>query len=86
MKKILIALLALLLCLSFVACGEDPAVTTPSEGGDDTVTTDGTGSAGDNETKPAETKPAETKEPEVVDSDTLSVGEDNNTEFGPINQ
>ena len=38
------------------------------------------------ETTPEVTTPEETTEPEVVDSDTLSVGEDNNTEFGPINQ
>lgn len=68
MKKILIALLAVLLCLCFVAC-EDPADTTENNvNGTENVTT-----------------PEDTTEPEVVDSDTLSVGEDNNTEFGPIN-
>ena len=50
----------------------------------DTTVVDG----GDNTSPstPAVTTPAETTEPEVVDSDTLAVGEDNNTEFGPINQ
>lgn len=78
MKKILIALLAVLLCLAFVACDNTPDVTTP-EGGDDTT-------LGGGEETPEVTTPEETTEPEVVDSDTLSVGEDNNTEFGPINQ
>ena len=81
MKKILIALLALVLCLSFVACGTDPVDTTV--GGDDTTIAGGEGST---PTTPEVTEPAETKEPEVVDSDTLAVGEDNNTEFGPIQQ
>lgn len=78
MKKILIALLALVLCLSFVACDGNPAVSTDDN---DTTVVDG----GDN-TTPTVTTPAETTEPEVVDSDTLAVGEDNNTEFGPIQQ
>lgn len=77
MKKILIALLAVLLCLTFVACN-GPAETT---GGNDDVTTPEEGGV-----TPDVTTPEETTEPEVVDSDTLSVGEDNNTEFGPINQ
>lgn len=81
MKKILIALLALVLCLSFVACSGDPADTTV--GGDDTTVNGGEAT---NPTTPEVTEPAETTEPEVVDSDTLAVGEDNNTEFGPIQQ
>ena len=80
MKKLLIALLAVLLCLTFVACDETPDVTTPDEGGNET-TTDNGGNDG-----PSVTTPEETTEPEVVDTDTLAVGEDNNTEFGPINQ
>ncbi len=79
MKKILIALLAVLLCLTFVACG-DPADTTVDAGDDVTTPEEG------GETTPEVNTPEETTEPEVVDSDTLSVGEDNNTEFGPINQ
>ena len=71
MKKILIALLAVLLCLSLIACDGDPA--------------DTTGNKGDETTLGGEETPEET-EPEIADSDTLSVGEDDNTEFGPINQ
>ena len=72
MKKLLIALLAVVLCLSLVACGTDPAGTT----GDDVETTDG----------PESTKAPETTEPEIMDSDTLAVGEDDGAGFGPINQ
>lgn len=61
MKKILIALLAVLLCFSLVAC-KDPVDTT--------------------ESYPDETSGTE----DIADTDTLSVGEDTNTEFGPINQ
>jgi len=75
MKKLLIALLAVLLCLSLVACGTDPVDTT----GDDVETTDGTDA-------PETTKTPETTEPEVMDSDTLAVGEDDGAGFGPINQ
>ena len=80
MKKILIALLAVLLCLTFVACGPNPAGTTDGNGDDVTTPEEGGVST------PEVTTPEETTEPEVMDSDTLSVGEDNNTEFGPINQ
>ena len=76
MKKILIALLAVLLCLSLIACDGDPADTTGNKGDETTL--------GGEET-PEKTDPEET-EPEIADSDTLSVGEDDNTEFGPINQ
>ena len=81
MKKILIALLAVLLCLTFVACGPTPNETTEDKGNETTV--DGEGTTPSN---PDVTQPAETTEPEVVDTDTLAIGEDNNTEFGPINQ
>ena len=80
MKKFLIALLAVLMCLSLVACGE-PSETT---GGDDTTggeVVDGTGSVTPGTDGPGA---ADTEEPE--DTETLSVGVDNATEFGPINQ
>ena len=88
MKKFLIALLAVLLCLTFVACGPTPDETTTDNGGDDTTLEGGddTTLEGGDSTTPEGTDPAETTEPEVVDTDTLAVGEDNNTEFGPINQ
>ena len=80
MKKLLIALLAVLMCLSLVACGE-PSETT---GGDVETTggvVDGTGSVTPGTDGPGS---VETEEPE--DTETLSVGVDNATEFGPINQ
>ncbi len=58
MKKILIALLAVLLCFSLVAC-KDPAETTENNGDDSTDTEN------------------------IVDTDTLAIGEDDNTKFGP---
>lgn len=75
MKKLLIALLAVVLCLSLVACGTDPAGTT----GDDVETTNGPETTTTPETP-------ETTEPEIMDSDTLAVGEDDGAGFGPINQ
>lgn len=76
MKKILIALIAALLCLSLVACN-NPADTTD---GNDIDTTESTPDGPDN------TKPEETTEPEITDTDTLAVGEDDGAGFGPINQ
>ncbi len=72
MNKLLIALLAVLICLSLVACG-DPSETTG--GADDTGNVDGTGSG---------TPGGEDVDP--MDTDNLSVGVDDATEFGPINQ
>lgn len=78
MKKLLIALLAVLICLSFVACDE-PAETTG--GADDTGIVDGTGSEdGTGSVTPG----GETEDPS--DTGDLSVGVDDATEFGPINQ
>ncbi|MBO5306009.1 MAG: hypothetical protein J6B12_04525 [Clostridia bacterium] len=94
MKKLLIALLAVLLCFGLMACN-DPADTT---GAEDETTTGGDVVDGTDEqpkdtdpvtpetTEPETTQPEETTEPEVVDSDTLSVGEDDGAGFGPINQ
>lgn len=76
MKKILIALLAALVCLSLVACNGNGSETTL--GTDDPVV-DQT----DPETSDTE---IETETEEVTDTETLSVSEDNATEFGPINQ
>ena len=77
MKKLLIALLAVLICLSLVACG-DPADTTGAD--DITGGVDGTGSVTPGTDGPG----VDTEEPE--DTETLSVGVDDATEFGPINQ
>lgn len=80
MKKLLIALLAVLICLSLVACGE-PSETTGGDVVDGTGTVDGTGSVVDGT---GSAGGVETEEP--MDTETLSVGTDTATEFGPINQ
>lgn len=90
MKKILIALLAVLLCFSLMACDNTPEETTPEDIGGETTPEDiggeTTPNEGDETTKPDETTPEETETEEVLDTDTLAVGEDSNNEFSPVKQ
>ena len=89
MKKILVILLAAILCLSIVACTEDPV-----ESGETTDSVEATEATEpqateSEETEPEETEPQETEpeetEPEEVDVDAgwNAIYGDHNTEVDP---